>query len=200
MRAGWKVTRTWNESVAAGSESTTPLFIATERFDPSDGEGWTKYCEWAKIPALAEVVSLDSHLCPSIVDELLDEDWKHNVQENFRAEYFVHLDYLLGRVSGITRKNVLGVYRNPPTHIEAPPAPGKFEFIGYDLVEDETGVSALTNCGGFPNEFSNDELNKFGLMTSFDRASRTRQLLKDRHPADTHARCELYAVWRLTEN
>lgn len=26
-----------------------PLFIATERFDPSDGEKWRTYCEWANI-------------------------------------------------------------------------------------------------------------------------------------------------------
>jgi len=24
------------------------LFIATERFDPSDGEKWINYCQWAK--------------------------------------------------------------------------------------------------------------------------------------------------------
>jgi hypothetical protein len=47
----------------------TPLFIATERFDPTDGEKWQKYCEWAKIPALVEVVSLDALLCGHIIKE-----------------------------------------------------------------------------------------------------------------------------------
>ena len=52
----------------------TPLFIATERFDPTDGENWQKYCEWAKIPALVEVVSLDALLCGRIIEEFQDEE------------------------------------------------------------------------------------------------------------------------------
>src|SRR6266404_4093762 len=43
-----------------------PLFIATERFDPSDGEKWQSFCQWAEIPGLVEVVSLDSLLCPHV--------------------------------------------------------------------------------------------------------------------------------------
>jgi hypothetical protein len=54
-----------------------PFFIATERFDPSDGEKWQRYFEWAKIPALNEVVSLDACLCKHLINELLDEDWEH---------------------------------------------------------------------------------------------------------------------------
>ena len=53
----------------------TPLFIATERFDPSDGEKWQKYCDWAKIPGLVEVVSLDAMLCKHLIKEFQDEDW-----------------------------------------------------------------------------------------------------------------------------
>jgi hypothetical protein len=57
----------------------TPLFIATERFDPSNGQKWLGYVEWAKIPKLTEVVSLDSMLCSHLVTDFSDEDWKHNV-------------------------------------------------------------------------------------------------------------------------
>ena len=34
-------------------------------------------------------------------------------------------------------------------HPESSLAEG-FDFVGYDLVEAQTGVSALTNCGVFP--------------------------------------------------
>ena len=64
----------------------------------------------------------------------------------------------------------LQVFRNPSLHLE--PLSGRiaFEFLGYDLVETETATSALTNCGGFPKAFSNNELNSKGLLNSHSRA------------------------------
>jgi hypothetical protein len=179
---------------------TTPLFIATERFDPSDGEKWQKYREWAKIPGLVEVVSLDAMLCKHLINEIRDEDWHNIVNEDFRLGYFYHLDYLTQRIQDIPRKNILGLYRNPEVHIAAAPAPGDFGFAGYDLIEEQTQISALTNCGGFPDVFRNDELNRFGLVCSFDRACEVRRLLAQRHPEEPHAQCELYALWRLKES
>ncbi|MCX7425576.1 MAG: hypothetical protein NTW96_08135 [Planctomycetia bacterium] len=176
---------------------TAPLFIATERFDPSDGDRWRSYCEWAKIPGLLEVVSLDFILCPRIVTELQEEDWHHIVCESFRSDYFYDLDYLKQRVQNVPRKNILGVFRNPDTHISSPPAPDNIRFVGYDLIEEETQISALTNCGGFPDVFCNDELNCLGLVPSYDRASEIRRVMADGHPDEPHAQCELYAIWRL---
>lgn len=178
---------------------TTPLFIATERFDPSDGQKWQNYCDWAKIPSLVEVVSLDGMLCRHLVDKLQDEDWRHIVCEDFRLDYFYHLDYLKKRTQHVSRKNILGVYRNSAVQIAAPPEPGEFDFVGYDLIEEKTQISALTNCGGFPDVFRNDELNRFGLLDGFDRASEVRRLLAENHPEEPHAQCEMYAVWRLNE-
>lgn len=176
-----------------------PLFIATERFDPSDGEKWNDYCQWAKIPGLVEVVTLDCGLCRHIITEFNGEDWRHIVNEDFRLDYFYHLDYLLNRVADKPRKNILGLYRNPETHIITAPAVGDFEFVGYDLIEEATQVSALTNCGGFPDVFSNTELSRFGLLESFARAIEVQRWLAERHPEEPHARCEMYAIWRLQE-
>ena len=83
-----------------------PLFIATERFGASEGERWKSYYEWAQIPNLVEVVSLDSILCPCLVTELVDEDWKHNVHEDSLLEFFYDLDYLLTRVANVSRRNM----------------------------------------------------------------------------------------------
>ena len=176
----------------------TPLFIATERFDSSDGEKWQKYCDWAKIPTLVEVVSLDGMLCKHLIHEFREEDWLHIVCEDFRLDYFYHLDYLRQRIQNVPRRNILGLYRNSQAHIAAPPAPG-FGFVGYDLIEERTQISALTNCGGFPDVFSNDELSRFGLLDGFDRASEVKRLLVERHPEESHAECEMYAIWRLNE-
>jgi hypothetical protein len=60
------------------SESTRgPLYIVTERLDPGGGEKWDSYLSWSHLSQLDEVVSLDSSLCPPVVDELLPEDWSH---------------------------------------------------------------------------------------------------------------------------
>jgi len=178
---------------------TEPLFIATERFDPTDGEAWRKYFEWAKIPALTEVVGLDGSLCNPIIGELLEEDWSHNVKVDDQLRYFYHLDYLLNRVQAVQRRNILGLYRNPEAHIDRAPSAGDFRFLGYDLIEEHTHISALTNCGGFPDIFCNDELNSFGLISKFERAVQVKKLLAQTHPEEPHADCEMYAIWRLNE-
>jgi hypothetical protein len=164
-------------------ELTKPLFIATERFDPSDGEKWRKYFEWAKIPALNEVVSLDICLCGRLVNEFLDEDWNHIVCEDFRLNYFKDLDYLLQRVQNEKRRNLLGLYRNPTKHISTSPSNRDFNFIGYDLIEEATQISAC--CG---------------LISKFERASKVKHLLIEKYPEEAHADCEMYEIWRLNEN
>jgi len=177
-----------------------PLFIAKETFGPWDGKKWDNYYAWAKIPGLTEIVSLDSMLCPDIIQTIEDEDWAHIVNENFRLGYFYHLDYLLARVATVSNRNILGVYRNPGSHIQTMPGSPDFVFIGYDLIEDATGISALTNCGGFPETFANSELNPFGLIPEFARAQEIQRLLPERNPKESHAKCELYAIWRLNES
>jgi len=175
------------------------LFIATERFNPSDGEKWKKYFDWAKIPALKEVVSLDTSLCGHLVKEFSDEDWNHIFNEDFRLNYFKDLDYLLLRVQAQKRRNLLGLYRNPGRHISTSPSNRDFDFIGYNLIEEATQISALTNCGGFPNAFGNDELNSYGLISGFKRAGEVMHLLVKEYPEEPHANCEMYAIWRLNE-
>ncbi|MBL7140620.1 MAG: hypothetical protein ISS74_06900 [Planctomycetes bacterium] len=177
-----------------------PLFVATERFDPSDAERWQEYCKCAQIPGLVEVVSLDMLLCPRLVKAIKRPDWDHIVIEDFRSDYFYHLDYLLKRVRRHTRRNILGVYRNPEAHITRPPGPGDFAFVGYDLIEEATQISAVTDCGGFPNAFSNQELNPCGLISDYARAAEVRIALREQYPDEPHADCELYAVWRLNES
>ena len=43
-----------------------------------------------------------------------------------------------------------------------------FEFVGYDLVDIQSTASALTNCGGFQEVFSNNELSEKGLLKSHE--------------------------------
>src|SRR6266481_3149274 len=96
--------------------SMGPLYIVTERFDPSVGERWHRYVAWSTLSQLSEVVSLDSSLCPPILREVRDDDWPHIVNEDFMTSYFTDLGYLLGRCGDIGGRNLLCVFRNPETH------------------------------------------------------------------------------------
>jgi hypothetical protein len=89
--------------------------MATERFDPSDGERWATYIQWAKIPGSTEVVILDCVLCRHLPrqNQRQDEAWRHIVCEDFRLDYFNDLDYLRKRFHGAKRRNILSLYGNP---------------------------------------------------------------------------------------
>ena len=76
------------------------VYTAVQRFDPACGERWHEFIEWSGLKQLREVVSLDLILCPTAFGELTDEDWRHNVQEDFKITLFHDLDHVLRRVAG----------------------------------------------------------------------------------------------------
>jgi len=175
----------------------TPWFIATEPFTPNDGDTWAKYVAWSGLGHLEEVVSLDPMLCPPILKETKDDYWSHIVNEDFMLDYFLDLDYLKSQTAGFNRKNLLCVFRNPEVHPE--PAPPGFQFLGYDLVDTLGSASALSNCGGFPDVFSNSELSSAGLLTSHARALQVQSKLRLLYPEHGHTDCHVWAIFRAVE-
>jgi len=173
-----------------------PLYIVTKRFDPSCGESWDRYVAWSGLAQLSEVVSLDSSLCPSVLREILADDWPHIVNEDFMTSYFTDLDYLLSRCGDVADRNLLCVFRNPDKHPSPPSDALEFRFEGYDLVDVHGDISALANCGGFPLAFANAELSSRGLLSSLERAQQVQRALKDHYPDEGHADCHLWAVFR----
>ncbi len=129
-----------------------PWFVATQQFDKSDA-AWAKYIAWSGLKQLDETVSLDSGLCPTVLPDIKTEYWNHIVNEDFILHFFTDLDYLRGEISAILRENLPCVFRNPAAHPSAAQVPEGFEFIGYDLVDKDSGTSALWNCGGFQRAF-----------------------------------------------
>lgn len=172
----------------------TPWFIATERFDPTSA-GWERYIAWSGLEQLDEVVSLDASLSPTVLPKIKPEYWSHIVNEDFMLRFFTDLDYLLNETALIPIKNLLCVFRNPAEHPSFP-VPDGFEFIGYDLVDRNSSVSALTNCGGFPNAFSNDELSEKGLIKVHGRSREVQDALRQQYPNEHHANCDLWAIFR----
>src|ERR1043165_1352704 len=124
------------------------LYIATEPFTPRN-KAWTNYIAWSGLTHLDEVVSLDSSLCPSVLQDIKPEYWPHIVNEDFMLRFFVDLEFLLGQIEDIPDRNLLCVFCNPQSPPPLPAGPLNFEILGYDLTDVGVGISALTNCGGF---------------------------------------------------
>ena len=172
------------------------VYSAVKRFDPACGEPWQKYIEWSGLTQLREAVSLDGILCPTVFQELIAEDWQHNVQEDFKITLFHDLDYVVRRVAGDDRVSILALMQNPTdTEVRSFTDP-RFAFRGFDLVELGTGISALVNCGGFDKAFSDADLSDCGLLTDHAKALSVQNLLRAEYPDEPHADCDLWAIWQ----
>lgn len=173
------------------------VYSAVRRFDPGCGEAWPKFVAWSGLTQLQEVVSLDLILCPTVFGELTAEDWRHNVQEDFKITLFHDLDHVLRRVAGDDRVNVLALMQNPTDDEIRSFSDPRFVFRGFDLVELQTGISALVNCGGFDKAFVPTELSACGLLADHARASSVQVRLRAEYPDEHHADCDLWAVWQM---
>lgn len=172
-----------------------PLYIVTERFDPGRGADWDRYLAWSGLTQLREVVSLDGYLGKPVVEDILPDDWPHIVNEDFMLSYYTDVEYLLARAGTLDNRNLLCLYKNPDALPTPPDA--RFRFEGYDLVDVQGGISALTNCGGFPLAFDHSELSAVGLLPALDRARAVRDALQTHYPSHSHANCDVWAIFRL---
>lgn len=173
------------------------LFTAVNRFDPNCGDAWTKYVAWSGLTHLKEVVSLDGILCPAVIKELIDEDWQHNVHEDYKVFLFRDVDYLLSRVTDHDRVNFLAIMQNPTAEDLRSFSDLRFEFCGFDLVDAHGDISALVNCGGFDKAFSKIDLSKCGLVTDHARAMEIHRRLPLEYPNEHHAECNVWAIWQM---
>jgi hypothetical protein len=172
------------------------LFVAKRPFDPSVGEAWNRYVAWSGLTQLTEVVSLDTMLCPTVPEELTAADWNYNVQADYLAFFFRSLDYLQRRVAADGQLNILAVLQNPTEADMASVTVPGFAFAGFDLVDVQGAISALTNCGGFERVFQNTELSELGLLRDLSRAQQVQAALRLQYPEESHAECHVWAIWR----
>lgn len=173
-----------------------PLYISNYRFGPWHGERWRDFITWSGLTQLKELVSLDGHLNGRVLDETKVEYWPHIVNEDFMLDYFTDLEFMLKQIPETTSKNILCVFRNPPLHPEPPKDKFRFEFVGYDLIDVKTEISALSNCRGFSRAFSKLELNGFGLLNTHETAMKIQASLLEQYPNEGHADCHRWAVFR----
>lgn len=146
---------------------------------------------------LKEVVSLDGILNGLAFEPVFDSkyDWNFIVTDGeMITPFFNAMDYVPEKVKGLKYFNLLAVLKEPVK--EKADLETDFESVGYDLTEKNGGISALTNCGGFDETFSPTDLNEYGLISDFDKATQIQKELPINNLTEQHADCYVYEVWR----
>lgn len=177
----------------------TISYTARNIFNKAD-DGWEKYIEFSGLTQTEEIVSLDCSLNDSVFkfDSSSEKDWEFALtipdNSNF-TDCYSNLDYVLSKTKDTKEFNLLAVCFQPTTSCNNF-AVDNFTFIGYDLLDQSHGNSALTNCGGSPDVFADSELNKFGLVDSYERAVKIQADLFATCPDEYHSDTNLWAIWR----
>lgn len=174
-----------------------PWYVAIKPFNPLCGKSWTGYIEWSGLKHLKEVMSLDVSLCPRVIRNINKKDWEHNIHEDFLLDFFWDLDYLITRIKKFKSARIIAVLRDPNAGCRNALRDERFVFLGYDIVDVHVDVSILTNCGGFPKVFKNEELSEIGLIRSFSRAIEINRDLKIHYPDHPHTKCNVWGLWKM---
>ncbi|GAA5504606.1 hypothetical protein [Novipirellula caenicola] len=175
------------------------LYTLRERFTPDLTDRWDRYRHFSGFHDIAELVTLDSMMCPDVITELRDDDWQYNVHEDFRTELFRDGDYLLNRQPLDPLLHQLIAAHEHPDGSESIPA--GFTFCGYDIMDSYFGNSTLTNCGPIPEAFTAEDVNRYGLVQDLAAALRIRDAMRKQEPDDPHlGQCEVWLVAQRIPN
>lgn len=168
-------------------------YVAVETFIPNQ-----KYKEWSRLFHIKEIVSLDCALCPRLLkDEIIEDRVRYMNGYGFYSDIVNNLDVVLGMVKDKKEKQILAVLREPKQDCSYITFDKRFKFYGYDLLEDFTRISALTNCGGFDEAFLPNDISEYGLISDFKKAIEIQQSLTEKYPDEDHADCTLWGIWRM---
>jgi len=179
----------------------TFLYTARATYDKTysdDGMAWEKYIEWSGLTHLTELVSLDGMLNEILVEPNLDDadDWDYiHTIEQYQTGFFTTLDFVFKRLKPKNKFNLLTVVVEPDAECNILGI-DDFEFVGYDLLDKDFGISALTNCGGFDETFLPKDLNGKGLIDDFKTSYEIKKRLLENNPEEHHADTNVIAIWR----
>lgn len=175
------------------------LYTLRERLTVNSQQRFDDYRTFSGFHHITELVTLDSMMCPDLIDELRTEDWEHNVQEDFRTELFRDADYLLSRQpTDGSKHQLIAALECPLLQFAIPPG---FDMCGYDIMDSYFGSSTLTNCGPIPEAFNASEVNTLGLIDDRDRAFELRDTMRKLQPDDPHlGDCEVWLLARRIPN
>ena len=136
----------------------------------------------------------DEPLLPTeVIDELIDEDWQHNVHADDMLYFFTDYQYLLTRIQFDPAKhNILELTKKPDSNVVPTDA---FRFCGYDIMDSDDSISVLLNCGSFPNIITSNDTNLVGLIDKLDDANRIAENIRRVNPDAPH--CQDCRVWGI---
>lgn len=169
-----------------------------DKLSQGDKTSWDNYVEWSKLTQLTELVSLDEILNEDLVKQNFDDaDYWNSIiiDDQYQTGFYNTLEYVLKNIETANRFNLLAVVKEPHEKCELVQI-SDFEFVGYELLDRDYSISALTNCGGFDETFLPSELNHFGLISDYEKAYDIRKRLFEDNPEEHHADCNVIAVWR----
>ena len=73
----------------------------------------------------------------------------------------------------------------------------RFTFCGYDLIDEQTQLSAIVHySAAFSKVIHDEHLNSFGLFCSYTDAKHTQKALRSIYPNEKHADCVIVELWR----
>lgn len=91
------------------------------------------------------------------------EDWDHIVTNHlYETGCFTDLD-MINKMQQTPIFNLLTVTQEPIKECNSITIKD-FEFMGYDLLDQSSDTSALTNCGGYDETFLTPDINDVGLI------------------------------------
>jgi len=124
-------------------------YLIVEKFFPKQD-----YKDISGLFHIEEIISLDYLLCSSCIHTFKEEDDPYIFRYGDFCDFdiFNDLDYLLTKVDDLEGKQVLAVVREPIQSSEQINFKN-FKFYGYDLIEDYSRRSILTNCCGLYDPF-----------------------------------------------
>jgi hypothetical protein len=171
------------------------LYTIRERCTPETLERWEEYLAFSGFKHITELVTLDSIMCPDTIIDLVDEDWNHNLQEDFRITFFLDSEYLMHRQPlDPSRHQLLAILERPEGSEGGPPG---FTRCGFDIMDSHVGNSTLTNCGPIPEAFNPSKVNTFGLLSDGKTAIEVRDRMRRKWPNDPHlGDCEVWLIAR----
>ncbi len=173
-------------------------YTARKRFSPSTADGWQSYLDFSGFHDIVELISADQILCPNLIDDIVDDDWDHNVQTDYRIDWFLDCDYLIRRVNFDSRIHNLLALREQPLDVAIVPA--GFEQCGFDILDSYDSISVLTNCGQFSSVFKPSEVNQYGLLEDLARANTVADNLRMQNSGDPHCKdCKVWQIARYVE-
>jgi len=175
--------------------NTNPIaYRISEKYDQNQGENWDKYIIW-KNCSCKRIISLDTSLCPSVIDVLSDEDWTHKVYPDIFFDAFDSILWINRKVPSKTHNHQILAVQKFDVDNQIQDILLGFRFIGYDMIENETMISAITNCIHFDLAYSSDDLNEFGLISEANMVKEISLRLVKYYPDESHANVSAWAIW-----